>query len=1038
MTLAHREDAFEEHVETHLLDNGWLKGHPAGYDRVLGMDPSELVAFLQATQPQAWEKYVGLVGEGAAPGKIAKRVASEIDARGMIDVLRKGVKDTGVAFTIAYFAPAHDLTPELRDLYNANRVTVVRQAHVSETNPADSVDLLLLLNGLPIATAELKTQFTKQDTQDAINQYQRDRNPADLIFRSRSIVHFALDQDTVEMTTKLEGQNTTFRPFNLGSAGPGNNGGAGNPANPNGPKTAYLWEKVWQRDNWLALLGSFVHTGKVLDKAGKPTGKTYTIFPRYHQWDAVTKLLAAAKSEGPGHNKLIQHSAGSGKSNTIAWLAHGLSRLHTPATEADLGQGAKDAGLAPNTQVFDKVVVVTDRRVLDKQLQDVITSFDSRPGVIQKIDKDSTQLKEALEGKTARVIITTLQKFPVVAQTATALQGARFAVIVDEAHSSQSGEASKKLKEVLADKHGDDALAAAEEIDAEEEDKQQDIEDFLRESAEARGRRENLSFFAFTATPKPKTLALFGQLVSLADAAEKDPEALSNLDADTSEVYVPFHLYSMRQAIEEEYILDVLANYTTYKTYYRLANNLSGEDVEVPKGKAASALARYVSLHPTNLAQKAEIIVEHFRAHTATKIGGKAKAMVVTRSRLHAVRYYNAIHTYIKEKGYDTGKNPLRALVAFSGTVTDPDAPNVEYRESVLNGFAESELPERFEDEYQVLVVAEKYQTGFDQPLLHTMYVDKKLEGVKAVQTLSRLNRSHPGKSDTFVLDFANDAEAIQEAFRPFYTQTTATPTDPNLLYNLQRRIMDSGLVNPDEVTAAVEAIRVGGGKGNAALNAAITPTVDRWDALDDDNDEKELFRTAVRDYVRAYAFLGQIVPFVDTELEALYYFAKYLSTRLNRDTVAIDLSDAVVLTHLRQELIAENEDRSLDADPAAPLAGPGEGRGKNFDDPTESLEALIATLNERFGADLTEVDQIMFEQQLEHHKTDDENRVVALGNDFTQFQTFMRGKIEQGLVDRHELNGDLVKRYFNDPAFQELFFAWISKALYDDFRKEA
>jgi len=1037
VTSAHNEASFEESIEQHLLAHGWLKGDPSGYDRALGIDPGELIEFMQVTQAQQWTKYTSLVGEGAARGKIAKRVASEIDARGLLDVLRKGVKDTGVAFAMAYFAPAHELTPELRELYEANRVTVTRQAHVSESNPADSVDLLLSVNGLPVATAELKTQFTGQNLQDAIQQYQRDRNPADLIFRSRTIVQFALDQDAVAMTTKLDGHKTRFLPFNLGTAGPGNDGGAGNPANPDGPKTAYLWEIVWQRDNWLALLGSFVHTEHIRDKAGKRTGKTFTIFPRYHQWDAVTKLLAAAKSEGPGRNKLIQHSAGSGKSNTIAWLAHGLSRLHTAGTVAALGEGARAAGLGANTPVFDKVIVVTDRKVLDRQLQDVVTSFDARPGVIQKIDENSAQLKDALEGQTARIIITTLQKFPVVAATATDLAGARFAVIVDEAHSSQSGEASKKLKEVLAGTHGDEALAAAEELDAEAEAAEQDLEDFLLDSARARGRRENLTFFAFTATPKHKTLMLFGEQVPLAVASEKDPGALVNVEAGASEVSVPFHLYSMRQAIEEKYILDVLAQYTTYKTYYRLANNLDGDDREVPKGKAASALARYVSLHPTNLAQKAEIIVEHFRTHTAAKIGGRAKAMVVTRSRLHAVRYYNAICAYIIEQGYDRGAHPVRALVAFSGIVTDPD-DGATYRESVMNRFAESELPERFEDEYQVLVVAEKYQTGFDQPLLHTMYVDKKLEGVKAVQTLSRLNRSCDGKSDTFVLDFANDAEDIQEAFRPFYTQTTASPTDPNLLYNLQRRIMDSGLVNPVEVTSAVEAIRIGGARGNAALNAAIDPTVDRWNALDEDDAEKEGFRTAVRDYVRAYAFLGQIVPYQDTELEALYYFAKFLTMRLTRDPVVVDLSDAVVLTHLRQELMAENENRSLEPEAADPLAGPGEGRGKTFDDPTESLEALIATLNDRFGAGLTQVDEIMFEQQFEHHRADEENRVVAIGNDFTQFQTFMRPKLDDGMVARHEANGDLVKKYFDDPAFRELFFSWITRNLYNEFRNEA
>ena len=1022
MTNAHKEAAFEESIEAHLLAHGWLPGDPDGYDRSLGLDLGELVTFLQATQSQEWEKYSALVGESAARTKIAKRVGDELSARGMIDVLRKGVKDTGVAFKVAYFAPAHELTPELRDLYDANRVTVVRQAHHSESSPNDSVDLLLMVNGLPVATAELKTQFTGQNVKDAIRQYREDRDPSDLIFRARSIVHFAVDQDAVAMTTKLEGTKTRFLPFNLGSAGPGNDGGAGNPVNPNGPKTTYLWERVWQRDNWLALLGSFVHVENVRDKAGKKTGKTFTIFPRYHQWDAVTKLLAAAKAEGPGRNKLIQHSAGSGKSNTIAWLAHGLSSLHTAGTETALGAGARRAGLHPNTPVFDKVIVVSDRKVLDRQLQDTIASFEHQPGVIQKVEQNSKQLKDALQGKQARIIITTLQKFPVVAETATSLSGTRFAVIVDEAHSAQSGEASKKLKEVLAGKTADEALSAAEETESDLEFGEEDLEDFLQNSVEARGAHENLTFFAFTATPKHKTLALFGE---------------TQAQGSDQMTYVPFHLYSMNQAIQEGFILDVLANYTTYTTYFRLANNVSGTELEVPQGRALSALARYASLNPHNIAQKAEIIVEHFRKDTSRRIGGKAKAMIVTRSRLHAVRYFFAIQEYIAKKGYDRGRSPLRALVAFSGTVTDPDAAHAEYREVDLNGFPESELPVRFTNDFQLLVVAEKYQTGFDEPLLHTMYVDKKLEGVKAVQTLSRLNRIHDGKEDTFALDFANHGDAIQDSFRPFFTETRAVPSDPNLLYNLQRRILDSDLVSADEIRAAVAALRAGGRSGSAALNAAIDPAVARWSALENDDDDKELFRTAVRDFVRAYAFLGQIVPFQDIELEALYLYCKLLVTRLQRDVASLDLSDAVIMTHLRQELELDQEDLSLTDEQTDPLRGPGEGRGRSVDDPMESLDVLIRALNERFGAGLSEIDKIIFEQQLAHHRADVENRQVAMNNDFTQFQTYMSGKLDEGMIARHEMNAELVQRYFDDPAFKDHLSEWLVRRLFDGFRSE-
>ncbi len=1023
MTQAHKEAAFEESIEKHLLENGWLQGKSGTYDRVLGLDPDELFTFIATTQPVEWEKYVALQGgESVARVKAAKRIGDEISARGMIDVIRRGVKDTGTLFRLAYFAPAHELTPELRGLYEANRLSVVRQAHVSESNPADSVDLLLLLNGLPVATAELKTQFTGQNVENAIEQYRVDRNPSDLIFRERSLVHFAFDQDNVSMTTKLAGKETVFLPFNLGSAGPGQDGGLGNPINPHGARTAYLWEQVWQRDSWLNLLGSFIHVSEVRDKAGKKTGKKFTIFPRFHQWDAVNKLLDATKVEGPGFNKLIQHSAGSGKSNTIAWLAHGLSRLHSPANESLIEKSMRDAGISVNIPIFDKVIVVTDRKVLDRQLQETVSAFDHTPGVIVKIDENSEQLRTALEGKQARIIITTLQKFPVVAQAATDLAGSRFAVIVDEAHSSQSGEAAKDLKAVLSGKTGDDALAAAETADAESEASELDVLDFLEASMNARGKKENITFFAFTATPKHKTLSLFGEKV---------------IEASGEERFVPFHLYSMKQAIDEGFILDVLANYTTYKTYYRLANGLTSEDPVLPKGKAAAALARYVSLHPTNLAQKAEIIVEHFRAHTAAKMGGRAKAMVVTRSRLHAVRYFVSINKYIVVKGYNKGDNAIHALVAFSGTVVDPDAPNVTYRESILNGFTDSQLPEKFEGDYQVLVVAEKYQTGFDQPLLHTMYVDKRLDGVKAVQTLSRLNRMAPGKTDTFVLDFANDAEDIQAAFEPFYTKTTASPTDPNILYNLQDRINQAAIVEPSEVTKAIAGIKAGGAKGNAMLNAATDPAVERWHALETDEDRED-FRTALRDFVRAYAFLAQIVPYKDPELEGLYYYGKYLLTRLPRtDSGAVDIDGSVILTHLRTDLIEENASLILSGDDE-PLEGAGEGRGKQHEQPTEPLSLLIQTLNERFGMNLTDADRIWFEQQKEHFAQSTEARVVALGNDLQQFGVWLKPQVDEGVVDRHESNATLFSAYFDKPEFREKMVGWLTEVLYDELRSKS
>jgi type I restriction enzyme, R subunit len=1031
---AHHEGTFEAEVVAHLTSpqGGWHAGAADSYRRDLGLDTVELFTFLGATQIEAWEKLVALhSSQDTAQRKFAKRLADELTARGTVDVLRNGVVDLGVRFQLLFPAPAHELTPEIRDLYDGNRCTVTRQVPHSESHPMDTVDLALFINGIPVATAELKTQTAGQNVTHAVHQYRTDREPSDLIFAHRTLVHFAVDTNHVEMTTKLAKEKTVFLPFNQGSGGPGNDGGRGNPTNPDGHATAYLWQTVWQRDTWLDLLAAFVHVHK--DETPDPaTGKKAVarrvLFPRYHQWHVVRRLLDVVRVEGPGTAKLIQHSAGSGKSNTIAWLAHGLSRLHTPHDETLLSESARAAGLGADMPVFDKTVIITDRLVLDRQLQDTVTGFSHTPGSIASIGdgKTSADLRAALESKAARIVITTLQKFSVVAQAATELAGARFAVIVDEAHSSQTGEAAKDLKAVLGEHIYAEALAAAQADDPDAEAVEPGLDDLLAASVAARGRQSNLTFFAFTATPKAKTLELFGE---------------PGVGADGQETRRPFHLYSMRQAIEEGYILDVLANYTTYSTYYRLANNLAGQDPELPKGKAASQLARFVSLHPTNLAQKAEVIVEHFRAHTRAKIGGRAKAMVVTRSRLHAVRYHQAIGKYLAEKGYDAGPNALRALVAFSGTLTDPDNPTVEYREALLNGFGEKELPAKFATgEYQVLVVAEKYQTGFDQPLLHTMYVDKKLAGVKAVQTLSRLNRTHPGKVDTFVLDFANTAEEIVEAFEPYYTLTTALPTDPNVLYNLSGRVHALGILDPAEVDAGVAAILGGDvtkGKGaSAALNAAIDPAVERFEAREED--EQDEFRDALNGFVRTYAFLGQVVPFSDPDLEKLHHYGKFLLAKLPRPDAGgtVDLSGAVVLTHLRTDLVAANENLALGGTPPEPLDGrPGEGRGGQAEPPTSLLSQLIAVLNDRFGANLGEADRIFFDQQSQHMYADGDVRDVALSNDLDQFTVYLRPRIEDKILERHQENGELISSFFGNADYRALVEEYLVRDLWRRIR---
>jgi type I restriction enzyme R subunit len=1018
---AHLESAFESRICESLIDGSWHLGDKYNYDRDLGLDCSELFKFIQKTQTQNWERLISLHGDAEkASLKFSTRLGSELDQRGAIDVLRKGIVDLGVKFQLAYFVPAHDLTPENRERYNANRVTVTRQIKMSETNVDDSIDLVFFLNGIPVSTAEIKSQTAGQNVKHAIRQYRYDRKPNDLIFRSRSLVNFAFDENDVFMTTNLKGVSTTFLPFNKGAAGAGKAGGMGNPLDPDGEKTRYLWHEVLQRDNWLRILGSYIHVSYKVDEAtGKKTGEKAVIFPRFHQWHSVEAMVEATSASGPGVNRLAQHSAGSGKSNTISWLAHRLSVLHSPAVIDACGPLASK-GIGSNEPFYDKVIVVTDRRVLDQQLRDTVASFDHQPGSIVSVREDAgsknAQLREALETRATRIIITTIQTFPVVAKSATELAGTRFAIIVDEAHSGQSGDTAKDLKLVLSGSSSSDALLAAEEFDVLNKTVEDSFEDLLEKSVSARGKAENITFFAFTATPKSRTLELFGEKI---------------VSATGEPVYVASHQYSMRQAIEEQYILDVLKNYTTYKTYYKLANNLGAADLEVPKGKAASALARYASLHPTNLAQKAEIIVEHFRANTAKKIDGSAKAMVVTRSRLHAVRYKQAIDAYIAEKNY----KDVRTLVAFSGTVFDPDVKGSEYTEYSMNVIKSSAIPEEFAKSYQVLVVAEKYQTGFDQPLLHTMYVDKKLNGISAVQTLSRLNRIHPDKEDTFVLDFVNDAEEIQEAFRPYYEETTSVPTDPNVLYNLQHRLMAANILHKDEMRLAVDGILKATTAGSSALKANTDTAVERWNLLD--GESKIDFKSLCRNYVAAYSFLAQIVPFKDLELEELYYYTKMLERRLLLDNGGgtVDIDDSVVLTHLRTQIIAQNEDLSLvhgTEDPMDPAIS--ESAGGKQEDETELLSRLIADLNERFGLNLTDADRIWFEQQQQHYANDPDLMEVARANDYDNFEMHFVPLVADGLIERHEANEDLFEAFFNQPDFQRMMTRALSMSLYNHF----
>ncbi|WP_281965047.1 type I restriction endonuclease subunit R [Serinicoccus marinus] len=999
-----KESAFEANIEAHLLGHGWHQVAPTAYDRKAGLFGDEVVAFVQDSQPKAWQQIVTRHGgEATAREKFLKVVSEALDHRGTISVLRSPVKDSGVTVRLCYFKPASGLNVEQSERYEANRLGVVRQLHHSESYPADSLDLALVVNGIPVATSELKNPLTHQNIEHAIEQYRSDRNPHDLLFRARALVHFAVDPHRVAMTTRLAGQETVFLPFDQGSGGAGSTGTAGNPPATTGYQTAYLWEQVWQRDAWLDLLGSFIHVEG--DRV---------LFPRFHQWHAVRSILGATYRDGAGVDRLVQHSAGSGKSNTIAWTAHSLSRLHGP----------NDA------PIFDKVVVITDRKVLDRQLQDTVAGLEHTPGTIVRIDENSAQLKEALEGHAARVIITTLQKFPVVAELAAKaaavgesreVVGRRFAVIVDEAHSSSSGNSVAKLKKVLGAGVGEEAaLAAAEEAESAANEEDADAADeALWASARTRGKQKNLSFFAFTATPKPKTLETFGDVGS--DGFRR-----------------PFHTYSMRQAITEGFILDVLANYTTYGVYYKLANSHPRNDPDMDTGKGRAALARFASLHPYQLEAKAEVIIEHFRQKTAGKIDGHAKAMVVTRSRLHAVRTHAALTAYIQKMGYDRGERPLRTLVAFSGPLTDPDAPEgPAVTEASINGFSEGQLPKKFRsDEFQVLVVAEKYQTGFDEPLLHTMYVDKKLSGVAAVQTLSRLNRTHPGKEDTFVLDFANSAEEIKAAFEPFYEESFTTPTEPNVLYTMEHDLMAAGVLSMPEMEATVAALLSEDPAQQSVLYANLDLAVGRFGALEEE--AAEAFRRTLEHFCRAYAFVAQVMQWVDADLERLFLYGRLLLLELppGENSPMPQISKSVQLTHLRIAVTSEIA-IELTASDEPGVALPGEGKGATADPIMDKLSALISAMNDKYGADLGEADKVWVDQQWVVVKEDDEMRDVALHNDRSQFEMVLEQKIKNLLIDRHDKNGMLFDLYFSNPDFQVSLVRYLA-GTYDEFRHES
>jgi type I restriction enzyme, R subunit len=1005
----HNEKPFEEELAEYLQAHGWLYSeNSAGYDKFRALFPEDVLGWLEETQPVEFAKAVAGSSASGILDRLVKSLDKPLDAGGgTLAVLRRGFTDAPVKFRMAQFKPATGLNPATSADYGRMRLRVMRQVFYS-TNNKKSIDLVLFVNGLPVATIELKTDFT-QSVQDAISQYRTDRLPAGeplLSFGRRALVHFAVSNSEVYMTTKLDGAATRFLPFNQG-----NEGRAGNPLNPNGSSTAYLWERVLQKDAWLDIIGRFMHVqlDKTIDPVTSETVKRESLlFPRYHQWESVTHLVSTARAEGPGHRYLIQHSAGSGKTNSIAWTAHQLSTLHN------------DDG----SKVFDSVIVVTDRTVLDSQLQDAIKQIDAKTGVVVGIDNSSgaksTALAAALAAGT-QIIVVTIQTFGFVLDQLGSMKSRSFAVIADEAHSSQTGTTANKVKKVL----GGDELADF------EDGGEVDMEAVLAAEMESRAAASNISYFAYTATPKAKTLELFGR---------------PNADGKPA----PFHLYTMQQAIEEEFILDVLKNYTPYKVAFKLAHNGQEYDSDGPlvdKSQAVKELMQWVRLHEFNISQKVALIIEHYRENVAWRLGGKAKAMVVTGSRKEAVRYKLAFDEYLKR----TGRMDVQALVAFSGTVVDPDSGPEPFSETSMNpGLKGRSLPTAFaSDSYQIMLVANKFQTGFDQPLLVAMYVDKKLSGVTAVQTLSRLNRTATGKDTTFVLDFVNDPQLVLEAFQPYYRDARLSDvSDPNVVADLKDKLDQSGIYEESEIeaAAAVEVFK----KGNNALSAAVAPGKSRFaarykaavEAKDGEaKDRLDIFRSDLTSFVNAYDFLSQILNFEDVAIEKFALYARALARVIRDHTlyVPIDLSGVELMGYT----IHKNSAIDLT------LSGEGEldpltdgGTKKPVDPKLAHLREAVEQLNTLFGLeDLTDADYVGFYTHVKGKAAENEKIASQVkANSEKQFLASpdLKGSVITAMVSASDNFKGMTSEALDDDAKLAKLVELIGRALYRDGRDVA
>jgi len=978
--MNYTESNFEDHIEQRLLESGYIQSLPENkeYDKSLCLIPRHLIEFIQETQPKQYKKLTEQYGDDTN-NKLTKRISEQIESKGVIEVLRKGVKDRGNTFKLVYFKPKSGLNQEHQDLYKKNRFIELRQLKYSKKNE-NSIDMGIFINGIPVMMLELKNSLTGQDHTHGIKQWKFDRDPKEPLFKfKRNMVYFSVGNEKVFMSTRLSGSKTRFLPFNKG---------IDNPVNPKGHMTHYLWDELLQKDSVLDLIENFVHIRKDVEKVYDPKQQRLVekksetlIFPRYHQLNVIGKIKQDILDKRTGVNYLIQHTTGSGKSLSIGWLSHMLSSLYQNPTDTN--------------RIFDSIIVVTDRRVLDKQIRGTILQLEQTKGVVNPVEETSQQLKEFLEsGKS--IIITTIQKFPVISETISKLGDRKFGVIIDEVHSSQSGETSKHLKKSLSKSNLDDYQ------EGENEDDLTQVDKMILDEINSRGKQPHISYFGFSGTPKNKTLELFG--------------------TPSEEGFKPFDLYSMKQSISEGFTLDVLQNYTTYKRYFKL-NKKVNEDKELPESKVKSMLVNWVDLHPHTITEKVRIILDHFVNHTSNKLEGKSRGMLVTKSRLHCVKYKLEFDKQMKEMDL-----PYRSLVGFSGTVHDQDT-HQDYTESSMNGVPETQTEESLkEPQFRILIVNNKFQTGFDEPMLHTMYVDKKFGGLQCVQTLSRLNRTMKGKTDTFVLDFVNDPQDVQESFQPYYEGTILEEeTDPNRLYSIKDDIDEFHLFNDEEISNYVDTFYKEE-IPTEELQGILDSVVVKWKLLEED--EQEEFRGHIYSFIRLYGYISQVITFKDIDLEKLFIFVRGLSKKLPRREGG-KLSDILSSIDLEYFKIEKKFTSTIELDDGDIVIKPigSDGSGGMDDEPTDFLSHIIEILNDSFDGEFSDEDKVKFEKIKRQVHENEELRMVMTGDNSDSnkrdkfdrtFQSLVTSLVENNLDFYKKLSESKRNKFIKDRLYED------------------